>query len=122
MPTERKLTIDELIEALELHLTPQTDPDHCDPCPYNDPDAVGDGAHDVPQTLCVYNLMRDCLTVLERYKRQEDECYYVKDFVEYAIRCDLPNILPGSDDDFDTVRFAFLLGAAFEKYKQIWED
>ena len=121
MPTEGKLTIDKLIEVLELHLTPQTDPDHCDPCPYNDPDAVGDGAHDVPQNLCIYKLMHDCLDTLKKIVKQENEHYWVKDFIEYTLQCSLPNIFPGADDDFDSVRFAFLLGAAFEKYKQLWE-
>lgn len=129
MSTERKLTIDELIEALELHLSPRTDPNHCDPCPYNpEPSPAGEGVpHAVdevslPQNTCQYRLMRDCLDALIQYRNQVDECYFVKDFVEFAIRCDLPDILPGTDDDFSSVRFAFLLGAAFERYKRIWED
>ena len=116
---ERKLTNDELIEALELHLTPQTDPDHCEPCPYNTTDK---DAKDLPQSTCQYRLMRDCLDALKQYRSQVDECYFVKDFVEYAIRCDIPDIFQGSDDDFASVRFAFLLGVAFQSYKRIWED
>lgn len=118
MSTERKPSITELIEALELHLTPQTEPNHCDPCIYNPTNAEN---LEVPQTTCQYRLMHDCLDTLKKIVKQEDEHYWVKDFIEYALRCDLPNIFPGADDDFDSVRFAFLLGATFEKYKQLWE-
>ena len=119
MNVERKPSITELIEALELHLSPHTDPDHCDPCPYN---PVGDGALDVPQNLCIYKLMHDCLDTLKKIVKQVDEHYWVKDFIEYALRCDLPNVFLGTDDDFKSVRFAFLLGAAFQSYKQQWEE
>ena len=119
-----KLTIDKLIEALELHLSPRTDPDHCDPCPYNDPDAVGDGALDVPQSICVYKLMHDCLDTLKKVVQQEEEMLWIKDFIEYTLNSDIPVKLLDTDTSnaFTENKFAFMLGAAFERYKRIWED
>ena len=119
MNTERKPSITKLIEALELHLTPQTDPDHCDPCPYH---PVGDGALDVPQSICVYRLMHDCLDTLKKVVQQEEEMLWIKDFIEYTLNSDIPVKLLDTSNAFTENKFAFMLGAAFERYKRIWED
>ncbi len=113
MSAERKLTIDELIAALELHLSPRTDPDHCDPCPYDPKDK---SKLDSPQDTCQYRLMRDCLDMLKRVVKQEEELFWVKDFIEYTLSCD-------AKEAYNDVcaPFAFKLGAAFENYKRIWE-
>ena len=115
MNTPRKPTVDELIAALEFHLTPRTDPDHCDPCPYNE------GEQETPQDTCQYRLMRDCLDTLKAFRNHEDELYLVKDFIEYTLNMDLPNEYSRPNSTFSTAEFAFILGAAFERYKQIWE-
>ncbi len=109
------LTCDELIEALELHLTPRTDPDHCDPCPYNE------GEHETPQDTCQYRLMQDCLNALKRMKKNEDELYWVKDFISYAIGIEPPDVHIEIPSDSFTKEVAFFLGVAFEHYKRIWE-
>ena len=119
MNTESKPSITELIEALELHLSPHTDPDHCDICPYH---PVGDGALDVPQNICVYRLMRDCLDILKKVVKREEECFWVKDFIEYTLNSDIPVKLLDASNTFTENKFAFMLGAAFERYKRIWED
>lgn len=112
--TERKPSITELIEALELHLSPHTDPEHCEPCPYN---PVGDVALDIPQNLCIYKLMHDCLDTLKKVVKQEEECFWVKDFIEYTLTSDI-------QEAYNDVcaPFAFMLGAAFERYKNMWES
>ena len=124
MTTERKPSITELIEALELHLSPHTDPDHCEPCPYNPlPSPAGEGgprAVDevcLPHTTCQYRLMRDCLDMLKKVVKQEEECFWVKDFIEYTLTSDI-------QEAYNDVcaPFAFMLGAAFERYKQMWES
>lgn len=129
MSTERKLTIYELIEALELHLSPRTDPNHCDPCPYNpEPSPAGEGVpHAVdevslPQNTCQYRLMRDCLGKLKEVVMQEEEMLWIKDFIEYTLNSDIPVKLLDTSNAFTENKFAFMLGAAFERYKRIWED
>ena len=114
MTVERKPSITELIEALELHLSPRTDPDHCDPCIYNPTNA---GNLEVPQTTCQYRLMRDCLDMLKKIVKQEEECFWVKDFIEYTLTSDIQEAY--SDV---CAPFTFMLGAAFERYKQLWEE
>ncbi|MBQ8840890.1 MAG: hypothetical protein IJ004_06190 [Clostridia bacterium] len=111
--SNKRLTIDELISALELHLTPRTDPEHCEECPFN-------LTEQAPKTPCEYSLMRECLDALKRWESQTEECYYVKDFVEYTLNSDLPILDTG--DKFTHSQFAFILGAAFDRYKRIWEE
>ena len=119
MNIERKPSITELIEALELHLTPQTEPDHCDPCPYNPTEGT---ERDTPQTTCQYRLMRDCLGMLKEIVKQEEEMLWIKDFIEYTLDSDIPVKLLDISNAFTENKFAFMLGAAFERYKRIWED
>lgn len=109
--TERKPSITELIEVLELHLSPRTDPDHCNPCPYDEEQ------REEPQTTCQYRLMRDCLDMLKKIVKQEEECLWVKDFIEYTLTSDIQEAY--SDV---CAPFAFMLGAAFERYKSMWES
>ena len=113
MNIERKPSIDELIEALELHLSPHTDPDHCDPCIYNPTNA---DSLEVPQSTCQYRLMRDCLGKLKEVVKQEEELFWIKDFIEYTLNSDIQETC-----DNVCAPFSFILGVAFERYKRIWE-
>jgi len=119
MNVERKPSITELIEALELHLSPHTDPSHCDPCIYNPTNAEN---LEVPQTTYQYRLMRDCLDKLQTIKEQEEELFWIKDFIEYTLISFIPTNYLKENSIFSPVEFAFVLGAAFEHYKSIWED
>ena len=116
MNIERKPSITELIEALELHLSPRTDPDHCEACPYDEEQ------REEPQTTCQYRLMRDCLDTLKKVVQQEEEMLWIKDFIEYTLNSDIPVKLLDTSNAFTENKFAFMLGAAFERYKRIWED
>lgn len=112
----RTPTIDELIEALELHLTPQTEPDHCEPCPYNQEE------QETPRNTCQYRLMHDCLTVLKEERKRTDELYWVKDFISYAIGIEPPDVHIEIASDSYSKEISFFLGVVFEKYKRIWEE
>ena len=123
MNIERKLSINELIEALELHLTPRTDPDHCDPCSYNDPSTVRDGALDIPQTTCQYRLMRDCLEMLKQQRLviimlENSNFSSVKEFIDYYIETQYEN----PDNEYLLAKFAFSFGNAFANWKKLKEE
>ena len=120
MNVERKPSITELIEALELHLSPHTDPDHCVPCIYNPTNA---DSLEVPQTTCQYRLMRDCLEALKHQRTviillANSNITSAKEFVDYYIETQYKN----PDNEYLLAKLAFALGIAFADWKKIKEE
>lgn len=111
--------INELISALELHLTPRTDPNHCDPCPYNE------GKREEPQSTCQYRLMRDCLEALKLQKThitilESNAILSTEDFISFFVDIFLPEQYKAEDAVIG--RTAFDLGLAFGKWKEAMGD
>lgn len=129
-----QINVENLIAALELHLTPRTDPNHCENCPYDtDPSVPFLEEKEIPtankecfiQTTCEEHLIRDCLDILKQLKTQITMLEHsvmaaVKDFIQYFVDVVLPEQYAGTNEDYIIGKTAFDLGVAFNKWQNLW--